>query len=213
MFKGFKDFLLRGNVIDLSVAVVMGAAFGAIVTAFTDKLVRPLLNAITPPTSPGLSAQLVPGKASTTIDFAGVITALINFVVIASVVYFVIVLPMKTVQDRRKRGEESGPAEPADVALLKEIRDLLSSRAGATEGPGGGIDDGAGGLAGTTEEEPELFTQPSTTARHQAPESGSGPAQAPTAPSGPAQAPAGRSGPPPNAPGQHGGQRISRPFS
>ena len=214
MFKGFKDFLLRGNVIDLSVAVVMGAAFGAIVTAFTDKLVRPLLNAITPPTSPGLSAQLVAGKASTTIDFAGVITAMINFVVIASVVYFVIVLPMKTIQERRKRGEEAGPAEPADVALLKEIRDLLSSGVGATGGVGGTTGDGTGGAAGdrtagAAEEEPELLTRPGTTARHQAPVPPSGPARSPVSPSDPA----GRSGPPPNAPGQHGGQRISRPFS
>jgi large conductance mechanosensitive channel len=128
VLKGFKDFLMRGNVVDLSVAVVMGAAFGSIVTGFTDKIIRPLLNAITPPSSPGLGLQLVADKPSTLIDFAAVITALINFVMVAAVVYFVIVLPMRTIQERRKRGEEPGPAEPTDVELLKEIRDLLRQR-------------------------------------------------------------------------------------
>ena|ERR1700754_4838888 len=129
MLKGFKDFVLRGNVIDLSVAVIMGAAFGAIVTAFTDKIIKPLLNAITQPTSPGFGVQLVGGKASTFIDFAALITAVINFAMVAAVVYFVIVLPLRTVQERRKRGEEPGPAEPTDVELLTEIRDLLRERA------------------------------------------------------------------------------------
>jgi large conductance mechanosensitive channel len=131
MLKGFKDFLLRGNVVDLSVAVVMGAAFGGIVSAFTDKIIKPLLNAITPPSSPGLSLQLVAGKPSTQIDFAALITTAINFVMVAVVVYFVIVLPMKTIQQRRRRGEEPGPAEPTDIELLKEIRDLLSVQAGS----------------------------------------------------------------------------------
>jgi large conductance mechanosensitive channel len=128
VLKGFKDFLLRGNVVDLSVAVVMGAAFGGVVTAFTDKLIRPLLNAVTPPTSPGLSAQLVAGKASTTLDFAGVISAALNFVTVAAVVYFAIVLPMRSLQERRRRGEEPGPAEPTEIALLAEIRDLLHAQ-------------------------------------------------------------------------------------
>ena len=131
MLKGFKDFLLRGNVIDLSVAVIMGAAFGGIVSAFTDKIIRPLLNAITPQNSPGLSAQVVANKPSTLIDFAAMITAAINFFMVAVVVYFVIVLPMKTIQERRKRGEEPGPAEPTDIELLTEIRDLLRDRNGA----------------------------------------------------------------------------------
>jgi large conductance mechanosensitive channel len=132
MLKGFKDFLLRGNVIDLSVAVVMGAAFGGIVSAFTDKIIKPLLNAITPPSSPGLSLQLVTGKPSTQIDFAAVITTAINFVMVAVVVYFVIVLPMKTLQQRRRRGEEPGPSEPTNIELLKEIRDLLSVQVGSS---------------------------------------------------------------------------------
>jgi large conductance mechanosensitive channel len=145
MLKGFKDFLLRGNVVDLSVAVVMGAAFGGIVSAFTDKIIKPLLNAITPPSSPGLSLQLVAGKPSTQIDFAALITTAINFVMVAVVVYFVIVLPMKTIQQRRRRGEEPGPAEPTDIELLKEIRDLLSVQAGSR--PSGSRDGSLDGQA------------------------------------------------------------------
>lgn len=176
MLKGFKDFLLRGNVIDLSVAVIMGAAFSAIVTSLTDKILRPLLNAITPPASPGLSVELVAGKPSTLIDFAAAITAVVNFAMIAAVVYFVIVMPMRRIQQRRKRGEESGPAEPTDVQLLAEIRDLLRGETGSTTASttastmsdaadGHSTSAGAEGQHGSSadragEEEPALFTQP-----------------------------------------------------
>lgn len=128
MLKGFKDFILRGNVVDLAVAVVIGAAFGTIITAFTDKIVQPLINAITPADSPGLGVMIVAGKASTYVDFAALITAAINFVIVAAVVYFVIVVPLNVIKERRARGEEAGPAEPTDVELLTEIRDLLAAR-------------------------------------------------------------------------------------
>ena len=75
MIKGFKDFVLRGNVVDLAVAVVIGAAFGSIVTAFTQRILRPLINAVTPPESPGFGIQVIPGKESTYIDVASVIAA------------------------------------------------------------------------------------------------------------------------------------------
>ena len=126
MLKGFKDFILRGNVVDLAVAVVVGAAFTAIVTSFTKSIIEPLINAMTPPTSPGFGIQLVEGKENTYIDLAAIITAAINFLIVAAVVYFVIVLPLNTIKARRKRGEESGPAESTDVELLVQIRDLLA---------------------------------------------------------------------------------------
>ncbi|MGQ0481019.1 MAG: large conductance mechanosensitive channel protein MscL [Pseudonocardia sp.] len=129
MLKGFKDFVLRGNVVDLAVAVIIGAAFTSVVGAVTDKIIRPLLNAITPPASTGLGVSVVDGKASTYIDFSALISATINFVLVALVVYFGIVLPLKTIQERRKRGEEAGPAEPTDIELLAEIRDLLRAQA------------------------------------------------------------------------------------
>jgi large conductance mechanosensitive channel len=131
MLKGFKDFILRGNVVDLAVAVVIGAAFATIVTAFTDSIIKPLINAITPASSPGLGVTLIAGKDSTYVDFAAVITAAINFVIVAAVIYFAIVLPVNVIQERRRRGEETGPAEPTEVELLAEIRDLLSAQRGS----------------------------------------------------------------------------------
>ena len=128
MLKGFKDFILRGNVVDLAVAVVIGAAFATIVTSFTDSIIKPLINAITPASSPGLGVTLIAGKDSTYVDFAAVITAAINFVIVAAVIYFAIVLPVNVIQERRRRGEEAGPAEPTEVELLAEIRDLLSAQ-------------------------------------------------------------------------------------
>ncbi|MGI9003213.1 MAG: large conductance mechanosensitive channel protein MscL [Pseudonocardia sp.] len=125
MIKGFKDFILRGNVVDLAVAVVIGAAFGAVVTAFTAGIIQPLINAVTPASSPGLGVQLDKAKDSTYIDFAAVISATLNFLIVATVVYFVIVVPLRTLTKRDRSEEEASPAEPADVELLTEIRDLL----------------------------------------------------------------------------------------
>jgi large conductance mechanosensitive channel len=135
MLRGFKDFILRGNVVDLAVAVVIGAAFATIVTAFTDSIIKPLINAITPASSPGLGVTLIAGKDSTYVDFAAVITAAINFVIVAAVIYFAIVLPVNVLQERRRRGEEAGPAEPTEVELLAEIRDLLSAQQRPSDQP------------------------------------------------------------------------------
>jgi len=126
VIKGFKDFLLRGNVIDLAVAVVIGAAFATIVSAFTDKIIQPLINAITPADNPGLGFTIVAGKGTTYVDIAALIAAALNFVIVAAVVYFVIVVPLNRLEQRRARKQEpADPAEPTDVALLAEIRDLL----------------------------------------------------------------------------------------
>jgi len=135
MLRGVKDFILRGNVVDLAVAVVIGAAFATIVTAFTDSIIKPLINAITPASSPGLGVTLIAGKDSTYVDFAAVITAAINFVIVAAVIYFAIVLPVNVIQERRRRGEETGPAEPTEVELLAEIRDLLSAQQRPSDQP------------------------------------------------------------------------------
>ena len=135
MLKGFKDFILRGNVVDLAVAVVIGAAFATIVTAFTDSIIKPLINAITPASSPGLGVTLIAGKDSTYVDFAAVITAAINFMIVAAVIYFAVVLPVNVIQERRRRGEETGPAEPTEVELLAEIRDLLSAQRRPSDQP------------------------------------------------------------------------------
>jgi large conductance mechanosensitive channel len=128
VLRGFKEFILRGNVVDLAVAVVIGTAFATIVTAFTEKIIQPLINAITPPSSPGLGVTIIAGKTSTYVDFAAVITAAINFLLVAAAVYFVIVLPLNTMKERRRRGEEEAVAAPTEVELLTEIRDLLRAQ-------------------------------------------------------------------------------------
>jgi large conductance mechanosensitive channel len=127
LLKGFKDFLMRGNVIDLAVAVVVGAAFTAIVTAFTTNLINPIVALFGGNNVQGLAIQLGENP-KTTVDFGAIITAVINFLIVAAVVYFALVLPMNKIKERRERGKEPGPAEPTDVELLKEIRDLLAAQ-------------------------------------------------------------------------------------
>jgi large conductance mechanosensitive channel len=125
VLKGFRDFIMRGNVLDLAVAVVIGTAFTAVVTAVVTNLINPLVATIGGNNINGLSYTINDKNKATTLHFDTVITAVINFVIIAAVVYFAIVLPVKKIQERRKRGVEPGPAEPTDVELLTEIRDLL----------------------------------------------------------------------------------------
>ncbi|OLL75741.1 Large-conductance mechanosensitive channel [Pseudonocardia sp. Ae168_Ps1] len=131
MIKGFKDFLLRGNVVDLAVAVVIGAAFTAVVTAFTEAFLKPLIQLF----SGGGELAGAFEVNGVTFDWASFVNAVITFVITAAVVYFLVVLPLKTIQERRKRGEEAGPADPTEVELLKEIRDLL--REGRADGVAG----------------------------------------------------------------------------
>lgn len=121
MFKGFKDFLMRGNVIDLAVAVVIGAAFTAVVTAFTEAFLKPLIQLFSGGGELAGAFQI----SGVTFDWASFVNSLITFLITAAVVYFLVVFPLKSLQERRKRGEEPGPAEPTEVELLKEIRDLL----------------------------------------------------------------------------------------
>ena len=138
MIKGFKDFILRGNVVDLAVAVAIGAAFTAIVTAFTKGVIQPLIASVGSAQSGlgGLNFQIRHGNAATRVDLNGVVTAALNFVIVAAVIYFLIVVPMNLLLARRRRGEEPAPAAPPeDVVLLQEIRDLLRERP-LNPGPG-----------------------------------------------------------------------------
>jgi large conductance mechanosensitive channel len=134
MVKGFKDFVLRGNVVDLAVAVVIGVAFGALVSSFVSKIITPVLNALPGAKSTGLGFSLRGGLKSqaTFVDVSGLINAVIVFVLTALVVYLLFVVPMNTLAERRKRGVEPEPVAPAeDILLLQEIRDLLAGRNGA----------------------------------------------------------------------------------
>jgi len=124
MIKGFKDFLLRGNVIDLAVAVVIGTAFTALVTSFTDSFLKPLIGLIGGGGTNG--SEVVIREQHFT--WGAFISAVITFVLTATVVYFVVVLPVKVIMERRRRGEEAGPTQPTQVELLLEIRDLLRAQ-------------------------------------------------------------------------------------
>jgi large conductance mechanosensitive channel len=130
MLKGFKDFLLRGNVVELAVAVVIGTAFTALVTSFTASFLKPLIGLVGGGGKYG--GDVVVNQQHFT--WGAFLNALITFVLTAAVVYFVVVLPMKALLERRKRGEEPGPVAPTQVELLLEIRDLLRAQQGV--GPG-----------------------------------------------------------------------------
>lgn len=125
MLKGFKDFLLRGNIVDLAVAVVIGTAFTALVAAFTSSFINPLIGLVGGGGESGASFT-VNGQEFTVGLF---ITACITFVITAAVVYFAIVMPMKKLNELRDRGKEPEPEGVSeDIALLREIRDQLARR-------------------------------------------------------------------------------------
>jgi large conductance mechanosensitive channel len=125
VIKGFKDFLLRGNVIDLAVAVAIGAAFTALVAAFTTAFIKPLIGLVA---GGGIDAGQVEVNGQV-FDFTLFINAIITFVITAAAIYFVIVVPVNALMERRKRGEEPEPeAVPEDILVLREIRDLLRER-------------------------------------------------------------------------------------
>jgi large conductance mechanosensitive channel len=107
MLRGFKEFVLRGNVLDLAVAVVMGGAFGAVVTALVKDLLTPLIGAVAG--QPDFSAFMVTINGSTFLigDF---LNALISFLLIAAAIYLFVVAPMNAVIARRRRGEP--PSDP-----------------------------------------------------------------------------------------------------
>ena len=127
MLKGFKEFLLRGNIVDLAVAVVIGTAFTALVAKFTASLVNPLLAAAGgSEAANGWGHQIYADNKATFLDVGGFVNAVITFVITAAVIYFFVVLPMKKVQERRAAGlEPETAAVPEDIALLREIRDAL----------------------------------------------------------------------------------------
>ncbi len=129
MISGFRDFIMRGNVIDLAVAVVVGAAFGRVVTSLVENLINPLIAAIGG--QPDLSSVATFTINSAQFSIGAVLNAAINFLIIAAAVYFVLVMPVNRLLEMRQRKEvDEVKATPEDVALLQEIRDLLKARGG-----------------------------------------------------------------------------------
>jgi large conductance mechanosensitive channel len=128
MLKGFKDFLMRGNVVDLAVAVVIGTAFAAVVSQFTESFINPLIKLLGGGGTTGGTFSV----DDVAFDWGAFVNAVIYFIIVAAVVYFVVVVPMNTLLTRLKRNEEPEPEAPSpEIELLTEIRDLLRAQGGA----------------------------------------------------------------------------------
>lgn len=142
MLKEFKEFVLRGNVVDLAVAVVIGAAFGKIVDSMVNDIIMPVIGAITGgldfsnyflPLSKAVTAPALVDakKQGAVLAWGNFLQMTVNFLIIAGVL-FLVVKAMNTLKKRMAapEAEAAAPAaKPADVVLLEEIRDLLARRA------------------------------------------------------------------------------------
>lgn len=124
MLKGFKEFLLRGNIIDLAVAVAIGAAFTGLVTKFTDSVIQPILSRIGAGKEASVGLLKIDIGGGQFIDLNVVLSALINFTIVAAAIYFLVVVPYNRF---RKKAETPESAEDAQTRLLTEIRDSLAS--------------------------------------------------------------------------------------
>jgi large conductance mechanosensitive channel len=125
MLKEFRNFILRGNAIDLAVAVVIGAAFGAVVTSLVQDIVTPIISIIFG--KPGFG-DLTITINDAVIRYGNFLNALFSLVVVGAALFFLVIKPINLLMARRKAGEEPPPeAVPEDVVLLTEIRDLLQS--------------------------------------------------------------------------------------
>ncbi|MFW0795648.1 MscL family protein [Gordonia sp. CPCC 205515] len=222
MLKGFKEFILKGNVVELATAVIIGAAFTAIVTAFTTSIISPLFAAIptgngdcgggtevagtdttiaAPVQTCGFGFRIVSDNPATFMDFGALFAAVINFLIIAAVVYFLIIVPYNKLT---ALGGYSKKAEVSEISLLTEIRDLLdpegSSRAKeeAEKELPPHLKDPAGPPSGGTPVPVGAGNDPGVTQRLTTPP----PQAAPPQPSGPPQSAPPQSAPPQSAPPQ-----------
>ncbi|MEV6969452.1 large conductance mechanosensitive channel protein MscL [Hamadaea sp. NPDC051192] len=132
MLKGFRDFIMRGNVVDLAVGVVIGAAFATLVTSFTDTFLTPLITMVGAGGEDNIGGFIkLPGKTAEDlqngIPVGKFASAIVAFLLTAAVVYFLVVLPMNKFADRfKKNGKDAAPAlPPEEIQLLREIRDAL----------------------------------------------------------------------------------------
>lgn len=124
MLKGFKEFLARGNIVDLAVAVVIGTAFTGLVTKFTDAIIQPLINRIGAGKEASYGILQISIGGGQTIDLNVLLSAFINFVLVAAVVYFLVVLPYNKLRTKDK----AEAAEDKQVRLLTEIRDAVGGK-------------------------------------------------------------------------------------
>ena len=130
MIKGFKEFIMRGNVVDMSVGIVVGVAFTTLVNAFGATIINPIVAIAGGKESDrGFGFQILSENPATFVDLGGLINAFIVFFVTMIVIYFAIVYPMNTLRNLRKdKGEEKAPEIAEEITLLREIRDSLKNR-------------------------------------------------------------------------------------
>jgi large conductance mechanosensitive channel len=124
MLKGFRDFVMRGNVVDLAVGIVIGVAFGAVVTGFVNGIINPIIAAIFGKPNLDHVGTFTINGAHFSIGL--VLTPLINFLFVAAAIYFLVVVPMNAL--RARYVQPADPAGPSEVELLTEIRDSLQTR-------------------------------------------------------------------------------------
>lgn len=130
MLKGFREFIMRGNVVELAIAVIIGGAFGAVVKALVADIITPFIAAIFgKPDFGGLAFEI----HRSTFHYGDLINNVVTFLSVATAIYFFIVLPLNKLSERRARkaalGEPDPDPKPEDIALLEEIRDLLKAQA------------------------------------------------------------------------------------
>ncbi len=127
ILKEFRTFLLRGNIVDLAVAVVIGAAFGAVVNSLVKDIITPVIGAIFG--QPDFSALHFTINGSQ-FNYGNFINAVVSFVLVAAAIFFLVVKPMQALAARRASGEpiEDTPAPSDEALLLTEIRDLLRAQ-------------------------------------------------------------------------------------
>lgn len=118
MLTGFREFIMRGNVVDLAVAVVIGAAFGALITSFTTDILTPLLGLVGVPDFSDLTLT-TPGGA--VIAYGSFLNALISFLLVAVAIYFFVVSPLNALEARRQRGTEATPTTKTCPECASEI--------------------------------------------------------------------------------------------
>lgn len=139
MLAGFKEFIMRGSVVDLAVGIIIGGAFTAVVTAMVDNILNPIIGAIFgKPDLTGLWDITLRGAHdgidASVLSVGGFLNAVLNFLIIAAALYFAIVMPLNKLAERRARGQEEEPEPLAqDTVLLQEIRDLLAAQSGRSQ--------------------------------------------------------------------------------
>jgi large conductance mechanosensitive channel len=131
MLKGFRGFIMRGNVVELAVAVAIGTAFAAVVKQFSDSFINPLVGLIG---GGGVSGGTFAVNGQV-LRWGAFINAVIFFVLTAAVIYFIVVAPLNALEERRRRGQAPADTPPTQEELLTEIRDLLRAQDGRRPQP------------------------------------------------------------------------------